>query len=271
MQKISAILTTVVLFVVFLFGMAILPASAEDISFGISSNLPILDSNVQDGSIVVTSSQGFFIASHEYDTGIIGVATLSPAVSINVEDNPLVQNESNSNATKYPVISSGNAVVTISTANGNISKGDLITTSSTKGVGMKATKSGYVLGSALEDYSSDDTSKVGKVNVSINIHYYASKASTTTSKLSDIFKLSAVASTEQPLTVFKYLIAAIVVILSFIFGFMSFGRSAKAGIEALGRNPLAGKLIQIGIIINTVITVAIIAAGLLMALFILRL
>jgi hypothetical protein len=270
MQRKAAILLLISFFASFLFigNVGLIHAAGDDISFGISSNLPVLDNNVQDGAIVVTSSQGFFLSTKEYDTGIVGVATLNPAVSINIEDE---STNTDNTSPRYPVVSSGNAVVQVTTANGSIKKGDLITSSSTKGVGMKATKTGYVLGSALEDYLAEDKNAVKKINVALNIHYYNSKASNTSSQLSDIFKLSAIATTEEPLTVFKYIMAAVVLVLSFVFGFMSFGRAARSGIEALGRNPLAGKLIQVGIVINTVITVAIVAAGVLISLFILRL
>jgi hypothetical protein len=267
MRKKAAYLITICsLFFIFI-GMSFV-ANAQEISFGISSNLPIVDNEVRDGDIIVTSSQGFFVSTKEYDTGIVGVATLNPAVSINIGDT--VQTDSNTSLKKYPVISSGNALVNVTASNGSINKGDLITASKIKGVGMKGARSGYVLGSALEDYIPANKDDIGKINVAINIHYYASKAANTSSSLSDIFKLSAIATTEEPLKVFKYVLAALVVISSFVFGFLSFGRLARAGIEALGRNPLAGKIIQMGIIINTIITVAIIAAGLVIGLFILR-
>ncbi|MGI5826506.1 MAG: hypothetical protein ACOX50_03780 [Patescibacteria group bacterium] len=86
----------------------------------------------------------------------------------------------------------------------------------------------------------------------------------------DILKLSSLATYEEPRTVFKYVMAALVVVLSFVLGFLSFGRVASRGIEALGRNLLAGKMIQFGIIVNVAITIAIVASGLGVALFILR-
>jgi F0F1-type ATP synthase membrane subunit c/vacuolar-type H+-ATPase subunit K len=62
-----------------------------------------------------------------------------------------------------------------------------------------------------------------------------------------------------------------VVILSFILGFISFGRIANTGVEALGRNPLAGKMIQFGIFLNVLITISIVIAGFALAYFVLRL
>ncbi len=262
----SVFLTILLPLVLFIYSVGSV-SNAEDISFGIASNVPILDNNAKNGDIVVTSSGGFLISSKEYDTGIAGVVSQNPAVSINVTDT----DDTSKSAKKYPVIQSGTALVNLSRSNGDIRKGDLITSSGTKGVGMKATKSGYVLGSALEDFDSQSSATEQLINISINIHYYASKASNTRSSLTDIFKLSAIASTEEPIVVFRYIMAGLVVILSFAFGFVSFGKIARSGIEALGRNPLAGRLIQVGILINTLITVAIIAAGLVIGLFILRL
>jgi F0F1-type ATP synthase membrane subunit c/vacuolar-type H+-ATPase subunit K len=73
------------------------------------------------------------------------------------------------------------------------------------------------------------------------------------------------------MTVFKYFIAALIVFASFFFGFYIFGRVAGKGVEALGRNPLASKMIEMGIVMNVVITVVIILSGLGLALVILRL
>jgi len=54
-----------------------------------------------------------------------------------------------------------------------------------------------------------------------------------------------------------------------LLGFVAFGRVAGRGVEALGRNPLAARVIQLGIFLNVFITVAIIAAGILVAILIL--
>ena len=64
--------------------------------------------------------------------------------------------------------------------------------------------------------------------------------------------------------------AGIVVLLSFVLGIFSFGRVANTGVEALGRNPLAGRMIQLGIVVNALITVAIIGAGMFIAYVIVR-
>ena len=52
-------------------------------------------------------------------------------------------------------------------------------------------------------------------------------------------------------------------------GFIYFGKMSKTGVEAIGRNPLAGKQIQFNVILHLAVTVAIVLAGLAMAYFIL--
>jgi len=66
-----------------------------------------------------------------------------------------------------PVSSEGISYVKYNSENGTIKKGDLITSSSEAGVGMKATKSGMVLGLALEDAASIS----GLIKIRVKIQY----------------------------------------------------------------------------------------------------
>lgn len=234
-------------------------AANDDISLGIANYFTIQGS-VKDGDIIAFTNKGYFQSKVAYDPSIIGVVTSNPAVSLSIQG---------SGKNSYPVSSAGNVEVNVSNTNGNIKKGDLITTSSIPGVGIKADKTGYVIGTALSDFVGEKN-EVGQINVALNLHY-AYSGSKTISSLKDILNLSLLATYESPSAVFKYVVAGIVIVLSALLGFLSFGRTANTGVEALGRNPLAGKMIQLGIIINVVVTVAIIGAGLLIAVFIIRL
>lgn len=227
-------------------------------AYGIATNVPIKDQNVKDGDIISSSTTGFVVSRLPYDSQMTGVISENAAVIF------VASNEKGS----FPLVTSGTVLVNASNSNGPIKKGDVVTSSGQRGSAIKATKPGYVLGTALEDFSQKKHD--GKLQVSLNIHYI-NPALSVVSNLTDLFKLSSIATYEQPLTVFKYIIAAIVVILSFIFGFALFGKIAGKGIDALGRNPLAGRMIQFGIIVNVLITVAIISAGLILALAIIRL
>jgi len=236
------------------------PVNDPDVlaAFGVANNVPIKDKIVHDGDIVSSTAKGFILSRIPYDSSMAGVIANNAAIIF------VLSGEQPS----YPVITSGSVMVNVDTDNGPIKKGDLITSSGTPGVGTKATKAGYVLGTALEDFTPNKSE--GKLRVSLNVHFITPTFSVQNSLL-DIFKLSSIATVEQPLTVFKYVIAAIVVLTSFVFGFFYFGKIAKTGVEALGRNPLASRMIQFGIIINVVITVAIIGSGLILALVIIRL
>ena len=84
------------------------------------------------------------------------------------------------------------------------------------------------------------------------------------------FTLSNVAAKNDPSAAFKNIIAAIVIMFSILFTFFTVGRTARKGIEAFGRNPLAAKLISLGLVFNIAIAVAILGVGLVVAVFILR-
>ncbi len=236
---------------------------AKDIDFGIANYLPISDKDVKEGNIVSSTSQGFFLSTIAYDPKVVGVISNSPAISFDI-------NQSNTDIKRYQVVSTGTVGVLVSKVNGPIQKGDLITSSSIAGVGMKATRAGFVLGTSLDNFTSGKQNDVKRIHVIINLRY-ATVKSTVRSSLFDIANLSALAWTDDPLTVFKYLMAALVILASVLLGFYAFGRVAGKGVEAIGRNPLAVRIIQMGIIFNVIITVAIVGAGILVAFLILTL
>lgn len=234
--------------------------AAGDTSFGIANYLPVTDKTVFDGAIISFSPKGYFLSKTEYDSLIVGVVTANPAVSLEITGGQKT----------YPVVSTGDTGVRVSTSNGKIHKGDPITTSSTPGVGMKATRTGYIIGAALDDYTSSNTKTIGKIPVTINIHYYVAKSSVNIG-LFDVLNLSTLATYEEPIQAFRYFVAALVLILSFVFAFFSFARTANKGLEAIGRNPLAGRMIQAGILMNIAIAIAIVVAGLIIAFIVIRL
>ena len=56
---------------------------------------------------------------------------------------------------------------------------------------------------------------------------------------------------------------------SFVMGFVYFGRVARSGIEAIGRNPLASRIIQFNVILHILISIVIVLVGLAIAYLIL--
>lgn len=234
---------------------------AQATSYGVANSV-IIKEKVQDGDIISFSSTGYAISKTSYDPTMVGVMSQNPAVGITIEGQGIPKT--------YPVMSTGTAYIRVSTVNGQIKIGDLITSSTIAGVGMKADKSGFVIGSAIQDYSSNNKNDIGKIAVSLNIFYYYTKSNSVITTLSDLLRFSSIATAEQPSLFLKYLIAGFILILSMLFGFMSFGRSANAGIEALGRNPLARRSIQFGIFLNTLITIVIVLGGVAVAYLIIK-
>lgn len=225
---------------------------------GIAIDVQISSSNVKDGDVISATNKGYIISSIAYDTALYGVVNQNFAAGFK---NKNVQNA-------FPVISSGKAYVNVSSVNGNIKKGDYVTSSTITGAAQKADRNGFILGSALEDYSSADPKQIGQINVAIQVKYNAPSTSVSNNLLENV-KQAASAPYLAPLTSLRYLLAAIVAIAAFVLGFTSFGKVARAGVEALGRNPLASKLIELGVIFNTALTIGIILVGLAIAYLIL--
>lgn len=227
------------------------PAFSQSVSdTGIATYVQVQTKNVQDGDIVSSGKGGYVLSAISYDPLMLGVVSEKPALSLrNIE---LKDGK--------PVVSSGRVLVRVATINGPIKKGDFITTSGIPGVGQKADKAGYILGTALQDYTSSDAKKPGKIFVSLNIR--SSIPSTAAgSNLLEAIRLGAAANFLTPLASLRYIIAAIMVITSFVLGFTFFGRVARTGVEAIGRNPLAGKTITVSIILNVVLTFGIMIIG----------
>ncbi len=215
---------------------------------------------IKEAMVLSSSAQGAIPSTVPYDSQVVGVVSFDAAIVINT----------NGGSKSVPVISDGNIYILASTQQGKIKKGDLLTTSTIPGVAVKATKSGYVLGTALDDYTNSDPKKVDKIAISLYLHYFNSKP-IFPGNLSDLFNGALLPTANGPSPIFKDIIAAAVVMGSLILGFLSFGRTAAKGVEALGRNPAASRIIHLGIIFNVGIVVAISLAGLIVALLILRL
>lgn len=228
-------------------------------TLGVAQMVIVKDPNIKDGSILSSTDKGAVLSTTPYDSQVIGVVSRDAGIILTSDVGGTV-----------PVISNGTVYVLVSTQQGPIKKQDVLATSTIPGVAASAVKSGYVLGYALEDYTEKDPKKIGKIAVNLSLHYYNSK-STFFGTLTDIFKIAILPTKDSPAPIFKYIVAAVVVLGSFALGFVSFGRTAAKGVEALGRNPSASATIHLGIIFNVSIVVIIILAGLTVAFLILRL
>jgi hypothetical protein len=224
---------------------------AQGISSGIALLLPI-DEPAEDGSLVCTGEDGFKLCDRPYDTSMYGVIT----------DNPVAAFESLEIEEGRYVVSSGKVMVRVSNGNGDITTGDYITSSDVPGIAYKATQNGYVLGTALEDFVPANTGDgTGTVEAILSIHLH-SGISNARSNLIEYLRAGVEAPLFEPLASLRYVLAALLVLLAFTLGFVYFGRMAKAGVEAIGRNPLASRMIQLQVVLNVIVLILVVVAGL---------
>lgn len=224
---------------------------AQVSSSGIAISIPVSGDDVFDGGLVCSTSEGYSLCENSYNPNMFGVITLNPSVAF----------ESTASGGLYPVISNGRTEILVRGGEDTIKKGDYITSSDVLGTGQKAQKSGYVIGTSLEEFDSTSPDETKKLLVSISIKpaILSQKAGT---NLLQMIEEGIDAAFLSPLSALRYVIAAVIAAASVIFSLTYYGKIAKSGVVALGRNPLAGKTIQFGIILNVLLTVGIMAAGL---------
>lgn len=231
---------------------AFLPVIASaQISSGIATYVQINDKDVKEGDLIKLTPQGYKKTTNAYESSVFGVVTDKPSISFENTNLP----------NGKPVISSGKVYVRVSAHNGPIAKGDTLTTSPVTGTAQKATENGYVIGTAAESFTASKNSDTGKILVVLNITYNSS-INTKTNNIFKLFTIAADAPYLSPLNALRYVFAGIMVIASFFIAVFFFGRVSTTGVEAIGRNPLAGKLIMASVILHLLLAAVIILIGL---------
>lgn len=219
-------------------------------SSGVGFQIPMsVDSEV--GDIICSYESGFEPCNSPYDPTVYGVIASTPAVYVEDTelDNPVT------------IVDSGVANVRVSTRNGPIVAGNFVTTSENTGVGQLANRNGYVLGTALESYEVGNVDEIGTIQVAINIHPAAGLTGAR-SDLLQVIRQGLATPLLEPLDSLRYLLASLMIVISFTLGLIYFGRASRTGIVAIGRNPLASRVIQLTVIINIVLTIVIVLVGL---------
>lgn len=214
-----------------------------------------------EGSIISYDGVTYGMSSSAYDSAMMGVVTSKATIELRSLDGfP---------PGTYPVVTSGVVYVRVSADNGPIKATDTITTYSNPGVGMKATKSGFILGVAQADFEGPGE---GMIPVLLDIKFAFAKESPMAEKirvqLSDLLKLSGLSIIDDPIMSLRYLLAGCVIIASLVVTFLTVGKVARGGVDAIGRNPLASRAITFSIIMNTILSIAIVGMGLAAAYFI---
>ncbi len=245
-----------IVFVLLLLFVNVQPIYAQIDSSGLAKTVSITEA-VEQGDIICADPEGIRKCLGQYKSEIIGVITENPASAFEIDDE---------NAKL--IVDSGVILTKVSSVNGEIKKGNLITTSDKEGVGQLANLNGYVLGFALEDFVSNSPDEIGKILVEVNIHPAAS-ITNARSNLLQVLRQGLSVPLFEPLAALRYILAALIVLVAFTLGFVYFGRVAKSGVEAIGRNPLAKNAIEVSVILHILITIVIVLTGLFLAYLIL--
>lgn len=250
-QRLICLITTTALLLTFT-GSKTLAQSLNQVAY----YLTITDSQAATGMIVSQDNNQFQLSNQDYDAGIYGVIDLEAAVVLGK-----ITNESK------PVVISGETKVRVSKVNGDISKGDLITTSKDKGIGQKATRSGHILGKALADFpSSSNDSPTGLIPVLISVNYNQISSQSeglTDQGIDQVAKKvsSSLVSGNLP-DLLKYVFALVLGAISFLVGLSHFVKSNRTAVEAIARNPLAKTDIQRQLVFGTAGILVVCALGL---------
>lgn len=226
-------------------------------SVGIAVNVPV-SGDSPDASLVCSSPTGYVLCDIGYDSDLFGVISDDPAAAFAGDDL----------TNSRPVVTEGNVVVRVSGASGNIEAGNLVTSSSVPGVAMLADVDGYTLGIALEPFAAVTPDQEGQILVSLNIHASGGLSGPRANLISNLRGGLSIPIL-SPLVSLRYLLAFVIVVIGFTLGFVYFGRTARTGVEAIGRNPLARRAIQVSVIVNVMLGVTMIIGSLIIAALIL--
>jgi len=227
------------------------PSRLPNVAFRIPIEVGEETTEIPDGSLVCTADVGYRFCDAEYSSSMFSV----------VDDQPSLVLQSTPGVSSALVVTEGTTRVRVSGLNGAVSVGDKVTSSEIAGVAQRATRNGFVLGTALDSFDGTTAEETGIIAVSINIHP-AVDLSSSGSNLLSLLNDALVSSNYSPVASLRYLLAALVTIISLAFGFVYFGRMAQEGVEAVGRNPLASRQIQINIIVQVLLTILIVGVGL---------
>jgi F0F1-type ATP synthase membrane subunit c/vacuolar-type H+-ATPase subunit K len=223
---------------------------AQGLPAGIALEDSLKGQDVAEGMIVCSQGGTLGLCEDAYETSIYGV----------VRSDPIAAVETDSLVNGYLVVSGGVAPVLIETDVDEVPLGAMITSSDQPGVGQIASNNGMVLGVVQQATSVGEDGRA-LVPTLIHIHY-TSEFKQGTGNIISLLRSATLSPILDPLASFRYAIAALLVLLSFLLGFIYFGRMARAGVEALGRNPLAARQIQLNVLVNSIVTVIIILVGL---------
>lgn len=150
----------------FLFSNGILTQAG---AYDVAEDYATRDESLTAGDIVAAdvSEQEFVKKATKSTDTIVGVYSTKPALRLSQSDTTI------NGGKAVPIALAGRVPVRVSSKNGLIKPGDLITMSDDMpGVGVKATKAGFIVGRSLGFYNDVDPAKAGTVMLFMNLSWY---------------------------------------------------------------------------------------------------
>ncbi len=140
-------------------------------SFDLAEEYPTSES-LSAGEIVTTGSGNETVVKSQqvYDPNIIGIVSTNPNIVFKSGYSSLGSGGATPSAGTAVVTLAGRVPLAVSLENGPIHIGDFLTSSSTPGVAMKATRPGRVVGKALENYT--QVTDTNKISTFVNVSWY---------------------------------------------------------------------------------------------------
>lgn len=231
------------------------PLGAQGVS-SIAQGFQTTDTNIVEGALVSLKSDtpnSVELANPERADQLIGI----------VGENPLIELSDGTNSVQ--VVTSGVTQALVSDINGNVQPGDKITASPIEGVGMKATQTGVVVGTAqanLEEVNTSErtitdkegkqqTVKIGVVPVQVDTVFFTGIASGS-SFVPGVLQELANSIAGHQVSALRIMIAALLLLLLLVSVVVLIYSSVRSSIISIGRNPLSENavhksLLQVGL------------------------
>lgn len=198
------------------------------------------------------------IVSQKQGKGTVQSATLNDSGSLIGVASSQSLIELSGGSKQAQVVTSGTTKALVSDINGDIRAGDKITISPLEGIGMKAVQSGYVIGTAVEDFSSandvtskqitdkngkKNTVKIGSIPIQVNVSYFED-IDVNKSILPEFILNIARSVSGKEVSVLRVLIALVVLVVGIISIGVLLYSSVRSSIISIGRNPLAASAVN---------------------------
>lgn len=232
------------------------PMTVNAASGAIAQSYQTSSTNIGTGSLVSLVSAGSSNIEPAFASNVsnlVGIAAEKPALELSKGSSSSVQ-----------VVVSGSTMALVSDANGAVMAGDKITASPISGVGMKATSSAEIVGTAQKNLTGirtvtesvsnsnggSSTVHVGLMPIAVAVVYYSNEPSsgTVSTYIPSVLQSVANSLTGKQVSPVKVLIGTLLLLLGFATVSMVLYIGIHSHIISIGRNPLAQAALRKGLV-----------------------